>query len=63
MSSIQNDTIIVSLFTNEDLLMDIAVYYETKNEIVVFKNLGNGFLDTLKKFPIGEKLLTKSNLI
>lgn len=52
MSRLQKDTILINLFTNEDIYMDIAVLYKSSNEIVLFRNLGNGYLDTLKKFPL-----------
>ncbi|MBK8551999.1 MAG: hypothetical protein IPL53_13410 [Ignavibacteria bacterium] len=52
MTKLQQDTIVVNFFTNADVYLDIAVFYKSKNEIIFFKNLGNGFLDTLKKFSL-----------
>jgi len=52
MTKLQKDTIVINYFTNTDVYLDIAVFYKSKNEIVFFKNLGNGFLDTLKKFSL-----------
>ena len=56
LSTKQKDTIVVNLFTQDDSFMDIAVYHKSKNEIVIYKNLGNGYLDLYKSIPTGKEI-------
>ncbi|HMR40289.1 MAG TPA: T9SS type A sorting domain-containing protein [Ignavibacteria bacterium] len=56
LSSRQKDTIAINLFTIDDSFMDIAVYQKSKSEIVIYKNLGNGYLELYKSFPVSKEV-------
>ena len=43
MTKSQKDTIQIGIITPEDYLEDIAVLYRGKNEIIIYRNQGNGF--------------------
>lgn len=45
MTKPQKDTIVFGLFNYEDLLEDIAVYYKSKEQIKIFRNCGNGYME------------------
>lgn len=50
MNSLQRDTIAIQLFDYMDKYYDIAVAYRSRNEIVLYRNLGNGYLNEFKIF-------------
>lgn len=54
MTPLQKDTIVKSLFTPDDHLMDIAVYSPTYGEIIIYRNTGNGFLQEFNRVIIGK---------
>ena len=48
MTSKQKDTIVYQLFDYSDVYYDIAVAYRSLNKIIIYKNLGNGYLNEFK---------------
>lgn len=50
MTSLQKDTIAIQLFDYTDKYYDIAVAYRSKKKIVIYRNLGNGYLNEFKVF-------------
>ncbi len=53
MTASQRDTIVISLITPEDYLMDIAVYSPTTGEIILYRNTGNGYLQEANRVIAG----------
>ena len=56
MTHLQKDTTVISLFTPEDNLLDIIVYYKSGNEIIVYRNAGNGYLNKLSILPVEREI-------
>lgn len=56
MTPLQKDTIVISLFTPEDHLMDVAVYSPLNEEIIIYRNTGNGFLQELNRINVGKNV-------
>jgi Secretion system C-terminal sorting domain len=44
MTKAQQDTIVIAMFNPEDNYLDIAVFYKSRNEIVIYLNQANGRL-------------------
>ena len=44
MTKAQQDTIVIAMFNPEDNFLDIAVFYKSRNEIVIYLNQANGTL-------------------
>ena len=42
MTKAQQDTIVIAMFNPEDNYLDIAVFYKSRNEIVIYLNQANG---------------------
>ena len=42
MTKAQKDTIVIAMFNPEDNFLDIAVFYKSRNEIVIYLNQANG---------------------
>jgi len=59
MTSKQKDTIVTGLFNFEDKLIDIAVYYKSKNAIVVYCNNGNGYLSEYRTIKVSDGNLSR----
>ncbi|MBK8550684.1 MAG: hypothetical protein IPL53_06335 [Ignavibacteria bacterium] len=58
----QRDTIAIQLFDQADNYYDIAVAYRSRNEIVIYRNLGNGYLSEFKKLSQDKKISSISSL-
>ncbi|HEX2786964.1 MAG TPA: T9SS type A sorting domain-containing protein [Ignavibacteria bacterium] len=56
MTQKQKDTIVIGLFNYQDYFKDIAVYYKSKNELIIYNNNGNGTLSEYKNYKQSKEI-------